>query len=193
MNLTQMPSDLSSTIDPIIIEAMETMWGRSPRPFQLDAIHRLCYPKHFQVPPSVLLVQGTASGKITVMQMMALSIHCGVALDIMTLLALASDQESKVAITPQDAGPVLSYHLDEFHQQEDMGDQNQLLQMWYGTNTSVHIFASPQCLLRSGSPRLDLLIHLYKQQLLNLMCIDEAHLFLEFGQSFRQEFWLLSD
>ena len=49
---------------------------------------------------------------------MALSIKCGVALVIMPLLTLASNQRSKIKSTSLDAGLVLSYHLDEYHQQD---------------------------------------------------------------------------
>ena len=82
MSITQTPSDLSTMIDLIIIKAMETVWCCSPCPFQIDAIHHLCYPKHFQIPPSVLLVQGTSSGKScrwsfpSSMAVLWLSCHC---------------------------------------------------------------------------------------------------------------------
>ena len=80
---------------------------------------------------------------------MVLSIQHGSALAIMPLHALASDQESKVTLACQDAGPVLSYHLDEFHQQVDTPTiHDQLIQMQLGTHTSVYLFASPQCLLQ---------------------------------------------
>jgi len=122
----------------------------------------------------------------------ALSLKHGVALAII-LLALASDQESKIKSTAQDGGP-LSYHLDEYLQPSIMNTiSDQLLQMRHGTYTCMYLFASLQHLLHGGSPWLELMVHLCNQQLLSLLCIDEAHLFLKFGQSFHQEFRLLKD
>ena len=41
---SQMNTNFTTTTDPIILEVMESVWGRSPHPFQLDAIWSLCYP-----------------------------------------------------------------------------------------------------------------------------------------------------
>ena len=186
-------SDVTSTTNPAILEAMETVWGHSPHPFQLEAIQHLCFHKYYNVPPSVLWVQGTAAGKSTIMQM-ALMITCGVSLAIMPLLALASDQESKIKHASQDVGPILSFHLDEYRQQDSMhAICNQLLWMQPSANMCVYLFASLQCLLHNESPWLPILIHLYHDNLLSLVGIDETHLYLEFGQSFYQEFQLLQD
>ena len=128
------------------------------------------------------------------MMQTTLSIKCGITLAIMPLLALALDQDSKIAGANKESGAVISNHLDEYRQQDITNSIcNVLLHMQEGTETCVYLFASPQCLLHHGLPWLDLLVHLYRQHLLHLVCIDEAHLFLKFGQLFRQEFHLLKD
>jgi superfamily II DNA helicase RecQ len=63
--------------------------------------------------PSVLLVQGTAAGKSTVMTT-TLTITQGVALIIAPLLALGADQSSKIKLASQSGGTIIAFHLDEY-------------------------------------------------------------------------------
>ena len=148
MSASQAPSDFTQTTDPINIKVMQTVWGHSPCPlftasFILDAF--TCHPL-FYSSKELLLV------KVHAVMQTALSLKCGLALAIMPLLALASDQESKIKSAFQDGAPVLSYHLDEYHQPSIMNTiRDQLLQMPHGTNTCVFLFTSQQCLFCSGS------------------------------------------
>ena len=113
MNNNQINTDFSTTIDSIISEAMETIWGQSSHPFQLDVICWMCNPQYCHVPPSVLLMQDTTSGKSTMMHMLLSIIH-SIALAIMQLLALASDQEGKILAANKDSDAIIPYHLKEY-------------------------------------------------------------------------------
>ena len=139
-------TNFSTTSDPIISEAMEVVWGHritAPIPFNWRWFTAFCYPQYFDVPPSVLLVQGTASGKSMVMQMtLSASAMMALLLAIMPLFALKLDQNSKITSANKDSGTIITNHLDEYHQEDNMcSNQEMLLHMQEGTETCIYLFA----------------------------------------------------
>ena len=91
----------------------------------------------------------------------------------------------------QTSGDVLSIHLDEVH--SPMGKRKlitSILALPSYTRKTVVLFTSPQKIVNDKEWKnftLDILIIV----LLRFVCIDEAHLFVYYGLSFRKEFAIL--
>ena len=60
-----------------------------------------------------------------------------------------------------------------------------------GTNASVFVYSSPECLMKE--PWKSLLMKLINNGVLKLVCVDEIHLFVIFGVTFRKSFVNLKD
>lgn len=76
-------------------------------------------------------------------------------------------------------------HLDEYRSPQQVAIVTGLLRELPDTDGSVVLFASPQILGTTYRCLLDILI---KDNILSMVCIDEIHLFVEFGHRFRAEF-----
>jgi superfamily II DNA helicase RecQ len=143
-------------------------------------------------PGAVLLVWPTGGGKSSVHDVY--SIMCaGVSLTITPLLSLGADQTQKILCrnTSKNGGLVHAYHLDKLRcpeAQKLLSDQ--LLSLSIDTDVTIFLFFSPQAIVNNqiGCPMIDSLI---TKRLLSMLCIDELHLFVQFGLTFRQEFALL--
>ena len=87
-------------------------------------------------------------------------------------------------------GPILAYQLDSV-KKKHLVDQlkNKLLQLKKEGNTTIFLYTSPECLMRE--PWLSLMVTLIERNVMKLVCIDEIHLFVMFGLTFRKEFTLL--
>ena len=171
---------------------MQEIWKRTPNEFQQEAIPRLlimrCAPN---VPQALLLVQGTGGGKSAVAQTVGV-VDCGVTLVIEELLAVATDQKSKVRTASNEYGPVLAYQLDSLKNPLLISKlQTKLLDMKKTSNTTIFLYSSPECLMRQ--PWRTLIIRLINNGVLKLVCVDEIHLYVMFGLTFRKEFTTLKD
>ena len=171
---------------------MQAIWDRSPREFQKEAIPRLlmmrCPPHR---PEAMLLVQGTGGGKSAVAQTVG-SVECGVTLVIEATLALAADQRSKVAQARNTYGPVLAYQLDSIKKPHLITKlRNKLSGLGAHSNITLFIYSSPEYLIREHWRTV---FHgLINRKVLKLVCVDEVHLFVMFGVTFRKEFTLLKE
>ena len=188
-----LPSDVTSTTNPIILKAMETVWGCSPHPFQLKAIRHLCFP-YYNGPPSVLLVQGTATGKSTIMQMV-LMIMCSVSSCLYSLWHLTKKARSSMhhkmqaLCRPYPVLPCRWIQATRFH----------ACHLWsVATDVAQHkhmhllicIAAVPPLQWIYLATLIDSLISWeYPQPYIHWWGTS----YLQFGQSFHQEFWLLQD
>lgn len=82
---------------------------------------------------------------------------------------------------------MLAYQLDSIKKANLIKKLDEKLSnMKKGTNTSVFLYASPECLMRQ--PWRSLLIKLINNGVLKLVCVDEIHLFVMFGVIFRKSF-----
>ena len=180
----------AATISAISDQAMQLVWNRAPIDFQREAIPRLlmmrCAPYN---PQALLLVQGTGGGKSAVAQTVG-CVDCGVTLIIVETLALAADQRSKVTSANGLYGPILAYQLDSI-KKKDLVEKlkKKLLSLKKEDNTTVFLYTSPECLMRE--PWRSVMVTLIDRRVLKLVCIDEIHLFVMFGITFRKEFTLL--
>lgn len=180
----------ASTLSAISDHAMKSIWDRTPIDFQREAIPRLlmmrCVPYN---PQALLLVQGTGGGKSAVAQTVG-CVDCGVTVIIVETLALAADQRSKMSSANGIYGPILAYQLDSIKKKELVEKlKKKLLSMKKNDTTTVFLYTSPECLIRQ--PWRSLMVTLIDRGVMNLVCIDEIHLFVMFGITFRKEFTLL--
>ena len=176
----------------ISTHAMKEIWDRTPRDFQQIAIPRLlmmrCPPNR---PQAMVLVQGTGGGKSAVAQTVG-CVDCGVTLVIEETLALAADQKSKVGRARNLHGPVLAYQLDSVKKRHLVQKlQDKLNSLTTTTNVTLFLYTSPECLIRE--PWKTVVYNLIQRRVLKLVCVDEVHLFVTFGVTFRKEFLMLKN
>ena len=177
-------------------QAMEEVWHRSPNNFQSEIIPLILQMMAGDLASEgLLLVQPTGSGKSSVPQTASV-VTSGVTIIIEPTLSLSSDQASKFNnATNVPGGLVYAYQLD-FQKKEHQKVQlaNNILNVMKQKSTasidsgivSFVLFTSPETLLLPTWT--NLVDDLLKIRMMNLLCIDEVHLFVDFGLSFRREF-----
>jgi superfamily II DNA helicase RecQ len=138
------------------------------------------------LPLALLVVRPTGGGKSLVRDIVGIVLG-GVALTIVPLLSLGADQTLKVnSQATQDCLTAAAFHLDELSLTEFDNLHSGIADLAPGSTKLVHLFSSPQALLKpTGKRILDLLFH---RKILRLIDIDEIHLFVHFARSFRSEF-----
>ena len=171
----------------VIEMCMKSVWNKTPRAFQYEAIESILRMKDGTAEnKATLLVQGTGGGKSAVMQTLA-TLLCGVTIVFENTLSLSTDQLSKINVVCQTNGMVKGYHLDTIR---DVKDQQLLVKnlstMKAGGSASIILFISPEVIQKEIWNRLVEI--LFKNNVLNLICIDEVHQFVNFGISFRYSF-----
>ena len=195
---SDLPPDAITTIirrfEHLSTVAMHDVFGKMPYQWQLQIICHLSLMKTIDAsicPGAVLLVRPTGGGKSSIRDVY--SVMCaGVSLTITPLLSLGADQTQKIRQnTSINGGPVHAYHLDELRcpkAQKLLSDQ--LLSLSIDTDVTVFLFSSPQAIVNNQiwHPMINSLI---TKRLMSMLCIDEVHLFVQFGLTFCQEFALL--
>jgi superfamily II DNA helicase RecQ len=114
----------------------------------------------------------------------------GFSLTITPLLSLGADQEEKLTSrAKQTTGRVVSVHLDEIRALSDQQELiNELKLIPPDGHTTVVLFSSPQALLNKTFLWKPFLSWLIENDRLSMVCVDEVHLFVHFGLTFRTEF-----
>ena len=173
-------------------QAMMSTWNRTPRDFQKEAIPRLlmmrCVPN---TPSAMLLVQGNGGGKSAVPQTVG-AVTCGVTLIIENTLSLSADQHSKIKSANKAHGPIKAFHIDSIRTKTKQDNlANMLVSLSPNTDATIFLFSSPEFLLKE--PWNSMIQTLLDNNLLRLICVDEAHQFVMFGYTFRPEFGLLKE
>jgi hypothetical protein len=112
----------------------------------------------------------------------------GVILTIVPLLSLGADQTAKLqCLVDANQLPVDIYHLDEYRSVDVNQSLCRLLNALTDSSVTVFLFSSPQKLLsREWSRCLEALVKRGSVPL--TVCIDECHLYAQFGAEFRAEF-----
>ena len=119
-------------------------------------------------------------------------VDCGVTLVIEELLAVATNQKSKVRYASNAYGPVLAYQLDSLKNPLLVNKlQSKLLALKKTSNCTLSLYSSPEYLMRQ--PWRTLIISLINNGVLKLVCADEIHLYVMFGLTSRKEFIMLKD
>jgi hypothetical protein len=175
----------------LAVLSMQNAFGRTPYDWQANVLCHLnkMTTKKSQVHPApVFLCQPTGGGKSMVRDAFAAG-QGGVTWSVSPLLSLGADQETKINQNAlQGDGGIVAIHLDHYRSQEQqqaLSDRISGLTM--NSATTVIILSSPQAIC--NNPIYQLLFQLLiDKSLLVLFCIDEAHLFVQFGLWFRDEF-----
>ena len=180
---------MTDPFDTVAPETMQCAWGRTPRHYQAIVIPHILRMMAGVIPPNpVLMVQSTGSGKSAVPLTLA-SVDGGVTIVIQNTLALGSDQCSKIKLLSASLPkPVKTFQLDTFKNKTELASlcSSILMHCIHNSTTSIIIFASPKALLQTVC--MDFVEQLVSKKLLQLFCIDEIHLFIQFGLSFRKVF-----
>ena len=166
----------------IASEAMSTVLNRQPRTYQAYVIAHIIRMMSFAaVPEPILMVQPTGSGKSTIPLTCAV-INGGVTIVIENTLSLGCDQSSKVNnIVNTTTKHIKSFQLDTFKSANDLQWLYDVLISHCSDNhnSSFMLFSSPETLIKPIS--VSFVAKLVRNKFLNLFCINEIHLFLEFG------------
>ena len=189
---------------PFIAHEMDRVWDKQPYEFQndsIDAILRMNLPcQHADrlQPGALTAVQQTSRGKSAITRC-ARSILRGVVVTIVPLLSIGADQVSKIDAQVseinelgQRTGSIVAFHLDEIKKVKTKKSvANALLQLKEDTSTTVFLFVSPQAVLsREWQPVME---RLTERKLVRLFCLDEVHLYVSFGLTFRHDFVKLKE
>jgi hypothetical protein len=171
---------------------MEEVFGTTPYPWQLDVITHLLsmvVPGSGIPPAPLLLVRPTGGGKSSVRDVFSV-MNAGISLTITPLLALGADQDEKITLkAKQSSGTVASVHLDELRSKSDQQDLVDMIKaLPEDSHTTVLLFSSPQAILNKSFLWLELIDWLIVNERLSMLCVDEVHLFVHFGMTFRAEF-----
>ena len=154
-------------------------------PAQLDAVYRLLHPVR---PSHLAVIQRTGAGKTHILQTLGV-IEWGIVLIFIPLLTPSADVMSKFTCANQNFGAVAVQHLGELFDANKRLYYN-LLERCCGllrfTTTTVFIFLSPQFLINHPEAR-DVFIECSHCTALRVIALDEAHIHIQHGTSFRRE------
>jgi superfamily II DNA helicase RecQ len=145
-------------------------------------------------PNAVLAVYRTGEGKSHVIRMVGV-LDRGVCLIFIPLLTLSADVMSKFQSACQLYGSVRAYHLDEIYD-NNRDIYNAVLQRCIdlppSTPSTVFVFLSPQHICRSSNA-CNTFIACAAKGTLRTVVMDEIHLHVAHGLSFREECRQLKD
>jgi hypothetical protein len=176
------------TVSHHFVDASAKVFGRTPYEWQLQVGSHILHTCSSKETGPSLLVRPTGGGKSLVRDAVA-TVLGGVSLTIVPLLSLASAQCRKLNdIACQEHCPVLAYNLDELKTpQAQRRIVQRILSSEATTNKRILLFSSPQSIVKSDIFK-TMLQSLLLRKLLRLIAVDEMHLFVHFGLSFRKEF-----
>jgi superfamily II DNA helicase RecQ len=160
---------------------MQETFGLDPHPWQADILSTLFLKNHGE---PYLLVRPTGGGKSMIRDVFASTKPGTVILSIAPLLSLSKDQTTKLQAKTR-THKLAFIHLDEYRSTEQVAVIIDHVCLIPKSNASLLLFASPQIL---GTKYLGLLKILLEKKMLSMVCVDEAHLFVQFGLHFRSEF-----
>ena len=174
----------------IAANAMNQIFNKTPQGFQNAVIPHLLRMLSSSIPKQpVLMVQPTGAGKSAVPLTVAV-VDGGITLVIENTLALGTDQATKTELIARSTNRkfVKSIHLDSIksHKQQRSLSSSIVHHCLKNQNTSIVIFTSPETLLKPIW--IEFFNNCHKNRILNLVCIDEIHMFVEFGITFRPSF-----
>jgi superfamily II DNA helicase RecQ len=168
-----------------VVGASLDVWSMFPTQMQIDAVISLidvdvCGGK-------VLLIVKTGAGKSHVMRTTGVMIG-GVCLIIMPLLALGADQVSKLGSASQAFGSVEYFHLDEYRTQPEnmMSVLHRVSSLPCNTRSTIFLFCSPQIIQNDARVK-NCLLEAHSKLILKSVFLDEVHLYVEHGSSFRDD------
>ena len=163
---------------------MKNVWGRVPHLFQKPIIQNILHQIMNQNSHGNLLVQCSGQGKSTVYQSVG-NILRGVTVIIQPTLALCANQLSKIDFANVTDYAIVGIECDSIKSTSCFELlENTLLNLGSSTTANIYLFVSPETLLKNNW--MTLLETLIQKKIMRLLVIDEVHLFVEFGMSFRK-------
>jgi superfamily II DNA helicase RecQ len=140
-------------------------------------------------PAPIFLCQPTGGGKSLVHDTFVVTQEGGVTWCITPLLSLSADKKAKINMKSQrNDGTVITIHLDEYTTDTKCdGICRQLADLSYQSALTVIVLCSPRDFSNHRVYQ-NLFKGLWDNKKLALLCIDEVHLFVQFGLFFRDEF-----
>ena len=153
------------------------------RPMQAQVALEVLRP---DTPNHVVVAQRTGSGKTLLMRVVGLMLR-GLVVIFVPLHALTADVMAKFAGANQRWGAVQAFNLDELFDNaknvySDLLDS--IRQMHVRTTTTTFAFMSPQFLVHHREA-LDVLLGAATRRVLRLVVLDEVHVHVQHGTSFR--------
>ena len=174
--------------------AMHSIFGKMPYPWQQTVLDKLTKMLANNCCAPLLLVRPTGGGKSAVRDTFAVLL-AGVTLTITPLLSLGADQAKKVLLNASvEFGSVTAFHHDEMKDPATMQMDlvEKLLSLPSDTTKTVLLFMSPQALQNNTCWQV-LVKKLLISCLLRFVALNEIHLFVHFGMTFRLEFAALKE
>jgi len=135
--------------DSIASKAMQSVWNRTPYPFQCKVISHVismrCKPKR---PEVTLLVQRTGSGKSSIYQTIGV-IDGGIVLVVENTLSLGADQATKIRQASSQYGTVNAFQLDSIKSTSSRTNLiRYLTSLLPLSHATTFLFSSPEALLQ---------------------------------------------
>jgi hypothetical protein len=143
-------------------------------------------------PAPIFLNRHTGGGKSLIRDGFAAS-QGGVTWSISPLLSLGADQETKISEKAQNLPNhhIVAIHLDNYRRvDEQKGIKERVEKLSKDCTVTVIILSSPQ-VLRDSSVYYNMFKDTIQCGVLKLFAVDEAHLFVQFGLYFRDEFFAM--
>ena len=173
-------------------DCSRNVWDtRDLRPMQQKIIRLMIEPSE---PNAVLAVYRTGLGKSHVIRMLG-ALDRGICMVFIPLLTLSADVMSKFESACEDFGSVQAYHLDEIADSDrTVHDEiiSSSMAMKPSTKSTIFIFLSPQHLCKHQSA-CNVFLACGAKGTLRTVAMDEAHLHVAHGLSFREECRQLKD
>ena len=168
------------------------VWGTpSLRPMQSNILRLLIDPS---LPNAVLAVYRTGLGKSHVIRMIGV-LDRGICMIFIPLLTLSADVMKKFQSACQHFGSVRAYHLDELVDSDPTLHDEVLslcINLRPSTKSTVFVFLSPQHLCKHQSA-CNVFLACAAKGTLRTVAMDEIHLHVAHGLSFREECRKLKD
>ena len=176
----------------LISQCSADVWATPDlRPMQQKIIRLMIDPAQ---PNAVLAVYRTGLGKSHVIRMLGV-LDRGICMVFIPLLTLSADVMAKFQSACEDFGNVRTYHLDELVD-SDPAVHDEVLHLCMGlkpsTDTTIFVFLSPQHLCKHQSA-CNVFLGCGSKGTLRTVVMDEVHLHVAHGLSFREECRQLKD
>jgi superfamily II DNA helicase RecQ len=137
---------------------------------------------------TLVVVHRTGGGKTHILRTLG-AIERGIVLIFIPLLTLSADVMHKFEVANTTWGNVGAYHLDELYDANRRAFESLLRRcstMKRNTTSTLFMFLSPQFLVHHRNT-LDIFVTCARERTLCLIAIDEAHIHVQHGTSFRAD------
>jgi len=161
------------------------------RPLQLDVLHHIFNPSKSN---SVLAVLRTGSGKTHTVRVAGVMMG-GICVFFVPLLALSADTMKKFISGCDRWGAIDAYNVDELHSSSRSKYKevlDRVAEIENDTTSSIFLFMSPHFLVLHPEA-LDVLLTCADKETMRLVVVDECHIHVQHGMTFRGEIRILRE